>query len=234
METGLNIELRKEVLEIALNIEKMVSDLLILYLNIEKEDRKAICNKSTSLSFKNKIDLLFDLEVFSKDEYNKLLLLMEFRNQFLHNYECDTFPNAGKFLGQDKLKKLLSYDNVDFEGSSENFKYINAYRALHLSCIDDVIRKIKRKEQISKEKRELVLKLGEYTQFVIEADTKLLSEIIEVCMPNKDDSESVIGLKMQIHSIIINETTELSKSQSFNDYQKEILAVITKTIKYFK
>jgi hypothetical protein len=38
METELNIELRKEILEIALNIEEMVSDLLILYLNIEKED----------------------------------------------------------------------------------------------------------------------------------------------------------------------------------------------------
>lgn len=234
MKTELNIELRKEILEIALNIEKMVSDLLILYLNIEKEDRKAICNKSSSLSFKNKIDLLFDLEVFSKDEYGKLLLIMEFRNQFLHNYDCNSFEKAGDFLGSDKLRKLLGFDKYLDENTENDINYIDAYRGLHLSCMDDILLKIQRKEEISKEKRQLVLALSEYTQSVIDYDTDLFGKIIDASIPNDNDSKELIGFKMQIHKLIIDDTESLSTSEFLRDSQNEITDILKRTIKYFK
>lgn len=234
METEINIELRKEILEIALNIEKMVSDLLILYLNIEKEDRKAISNKSSSLSFKNKIDLLFDLEVFSKDEYSKLLLIMEFRNQFLHNYDCNSFEKAGFFLGLDKLRKLLSLDKYRDENIDNDINYIDAYRGLHLSCIDDVLLKIQRKEEISKEKRELVFALSGYTQSIIDYDTDLFEKIIDASIPNDNDSKELISFKMQIHKLIIDDTETLSNSEFLRDSQNQMSDIIKRTIKHFK
>ncbi len=59
----INLQLRSEVLEISLNLEDAVNELLLALLLIEIPRRKAISNKSGNLSFKNKIDLLFDLEV---------------------------------------------------------------------------------------------------------------------------------------------------------------------------
>lgn len=100
-------------MDIALNLENAVNELLLALLSIENPKRKAISNKSGNLSFKNKIDLLFDLDVLVSDEHQKLLLLMEFRNLFLHNIECDSFENAVKLLGVDKEKKLLKFDNED-------------------------------------------------------------------------------------------------------------------------
>ena len=84
-DTDINLQLRSEILDIALNLENAVNELILALLLIENPNRKAISNKSGNLSFKNKIDLLFDLDILSSGEHNILLLLMEFRNQFLHN-----------------------------------------------------------------------------------------------------------------------------------------------------
>ena len=102
-----NLPLRTEILDIALSLEQNVNSLLLIYLSIEIQERKAITNKSGNLSFKNKIDLLFDLEILNKDEYKYFLLLMEFRNQFLHNIECNSFTYAVDILGRDKEKSLM-------------------------------------------------------------------------------------------------------------------------------
>lgn len=64
-----NLPLRTNVLEMALNVEDSVNSILLIYLSIENNDRKAITNKSGNLSFKNKIDLLFDLDILTKEEH---------------------------------------------------------------------------------------------------------------------------------------------------------------------
>ena len=107
MENDINLQLRSEILDAALTLEDAVNKLLLALLVIDKPDKKAMSNKSGNLSFKNKIDLLFDLEILSNDEYRALLLLMELRNQFLHNIECSSFENAVKHLGKDKEKMHL-------------------------------------------------------------------------------------------------------------------------------
>ena len=85
MKTEINLELRSDILEMALTLESSINQLITVYLEIEHPTPKAIGNKNSSLSFKNKLDLLNDLEIISKDEYSKLLLMMEFRNQFLYS-----------------------------------------------------------------------------------------------------------------------------------------------------
>jgi hypothetical protein len=112
----INLQLRSEILDKALNLEKIVNSLLLFILSIENRRRKTITNKSGNISFKNKIDLLFDLDILNDDEHKKLLLFMEFRNQFLHNFECSSFENAVKLLGANKDKKLMKLPAAELRG----------------------------------------------------------------------------------------------------------------------
>ena len=122
----MNLQLRSEILDIALNLEHAVNELLLALLLIENPNRKAISNKSGNLSFKNKIDLLFDLDILISDEHHKLLLLMEFRNQFLHNIKCCSFEIAVNQLGVDKEKQLLKFDDED-KIIDKECRYQNAF-----------------------------------------------------------------------------------------------------------
>lgn len=80
---SINLTLRSEILEYSLNLEENVTLLLKTYFFVKKERLKALSQKSGNLSFKNKIDLLYDFEIFNEQEYNSLIKLMEFRNQFM-------------------------------------------------------------------------------------------------------------------------------------------------------
>ena len=56
----------------------------------EKEKTRLFSNKG-KLTFQNKIDLLFDIEVLSKVENSEFELLMNIRNKFLHDIDCSSF-----------------------------------------------------------------------------------------------------------------------------------------------
>lgn len=123
-----NLALRSRILEMALHLEEDVWFLILAFLSIrdtkvdsaEIRKPKALSNSSGSLSLKNKIDLLFDLNILDKTEYNKFLLIMEFRNQFLHNTGCNSFMQAFNYLGEDKKKNLLKYANDSDDVDSES------------------------------------------------------------------------------------------------------------------
>ena len=91
-EKQLNIELRSRILEYSLFIEKIINDLVLLNLGIydEKVKTRLFSNKG-KISFQNKIDLLYDIEVLSKEENSEFELLMIVRNKFMHDIECDSF-----------------------------------------------------------------------------------------------------------------------------------------------
>jgi predicted nucleic acid-binding Zn ribbon protein len=109
-ENNINLELRKEILERALVLESEINQLLLIFLSINKDNSKTLSNRSSSLSFKNKIDLLYDLENINKQEHETLILFMEIRNKFIHNIKCSTFTKVLKVLGNDKRNRLLKYD----------------------------------------------------------------------------------------------------------------------------
>lgn len=92
LEKQLNIEVRSEILEYSLFIENLINDLLLMNLGIygEKEKTRLFNNKG-KLTFQNKIDLLYDISVLSKDENGELELLMNIRNKFLHDIDCNSY-----------------------------------------------------------------------------------------------------------------------------------------------
>lgn len=101
----LNMEVRSWVISHVLRLEQTSSSLMRAILRMFNENSKTLGNQSSSLSFKSKIDLLYDLEEIDKTYYNDLLKLMEIRNQFAHNPSAISFeeldninPDINKYL----------------------------------------------------------------------------------------------------------------------------------------
>lgn len=161
--SDLNIKLRSEILERALVLENEVNRLLFHFLGINKEVTKTLSNKSSSLSFKNKIDLLQDLGTVDNNEYQLLMLFMEIRNQFLHNIKSVDFITVLTDLGKDRINRLLHFrDNIQTEKTE--YIYQSSYLNLFIQLLDLIRSKYsavaKTLENIAKEKiREIDAKL---------------------------------------------------------------------------
>jgi hypothetical protein len=131
----INLQLRTNVLEMALWLERSITDLIKLYFSVSKPKLKALSHKSGNLSFKNKIDLLNDFEILADEEYKALIHLMEFRNQFMHNIECNSFTKAVEILGSDRGKYLLAMLRHESKLDTEQL-YLNAYRHCYFYAVD--------------------------------------------------------------------------------------------------
>ncbi|EHQ27539.1 hypothetical protein [Mucilaginibacter paludis] len=233
MNENLNMPLRTKILEMALNIEDAMTNILLTYLQIDKEGTKTMGNKSTSLSFRNKIDLLFDLDVLTKAENEQFLLLMEFRNQFLHNIHCASFLYAAEALGIDKRNKLLKFDEADSITDPEN-TLENAFTNLFINCLDIVLLKYEIRQKFLFDKRKIVTDFAEYSKFIWEKDTELFGTIINTCMPVAGDTKEVLILKMAIHDIVETGTASLNTDETFMKLQKNLNESMNKErVKYF-
>jgi len=121
------------VLEKALILEELSSHIIKLILRLVWDETKTLSNKSTSLSFKNKIDLLFDLQDLTKDEYNYLLKIMEVRNQFAHNFNCNLWEDFKSIN-----PKSYEYIKKKFPNEDESFStsFRDLFNASHNKLID--------------------------------------------------------------------------------------------------
>lgn len=117
----LNIELRGIVLQISLRNEDVANEIMKVLLRIVKSNTKTLSNKSSSLSYKNKIDLLYDLLDLTDLQYNHLVKAMEIRNQFMHNYECASFAKLQEF-NPDLTKYLKKHFPNEINDEEESLK----------------------------------------------------------------------------------------------------------------
>lgn len=217
----INIQLRSEILDKALNLEESVNSLLLAILAVENPRRKAITNKSGNLSFKNKIDLLFDLDILNSDEHKKLLLFMEFRNQFLHNFECSSFENAVKLLGADKENKLLKFDDAD-NNQERELRFKCAFSKLYLENLKIISEKIEyRKNQINDvaESHERVI---ESQIYFIDMYFGILKEILLICENNISGIPEVIQLVNQLSKTVNDDMELVLSSEKFTQIQNKL------------
>ena len=144
----INLEKRSKVLEYALLIEEAINTLLQNHLLIL--DQKVTRNFSgkSGISFKSKVDLLFDIEVLTKEECIQIELLMNFRNKFVHDIKSNSFTHI--FVNfdpgiQNRFRKFLN-PNVVEENEHE---YEVAYRNLYYETLKILQSKFRiRKEEI--------------------------------------------------------------------------------------
>ncbi len=139
----INIKLRSEILEYSLILEKAINDLLLINLGIfDGGHSTRLFGKKASITFKNKIDFLYDTEILSKEENADLELLMIFRNKFLHDIECNSFLSAIEQLDnsiKNKFKLHLNHgQSINNEDSCKT-----ACQNLYLKNIDVIKNKVK-------------------------------------------------------------------------------------------
>lgn len=127
----LNMPLRNFVLSHAIRQEQTSSEIIKALLRILKPKTKTLSNKSSSLSFKNKIDLLYDMEELSNEEYNHILKFMEIRNQFIHNHECSSFIKLGE-SNPDLTKYLKKYFPNEIQDEEKSL--LKSYEQLFIVC----------------------------------------------------------------------------------------------------
>ena len=216
----MNLETRTFVLEKALSVEKGVNDILQLFLNVEIQKKKAFTNKSGGLSFKNKIDLLFDIEIFDEKEFSTLLLLMEFRNQFMHNYECNNFIDSLTFLGSDKKNRLLQYSkNKQNDTDEENFK--DAFNNLHYEILKILLEKIRLKKQSVTDNKEYFDKLNNKIILLYDKYFGLSDLLLELVEPNFSDSKELVDFKINLFNKIDASIQKDIADKNFKDETNE-------------
>lgn len=130
-----NLELRGKVLEDSLNLEKLASNVIKSVLRIFKDQTKTLGNKSSSLSFKNKIDLLFDIGELDKVKLDHLVKFMEIRNQFIHNHECNSFDDLVR-INQELTNYLIKNFSDGLKG--KEFDLYGGYLKLYLTCFGNL------------------------------------------------------------------------------------------------
>lgn len=216
----INLELRSEILDVALNLENNVNKLLLALLVIDNPKRKAISNKSGNLSFRNKIDLLFDLDILVSEEHQKLLLLMEFRNQFLHNIECNSFEKAVKLLGVDKEKKILKFCNED-KILDKEYQYKSSFNNLKIECLKILFAKIDDRLNQMEDRRKINVNLAESYIFILNKYFGILKKVMVICENNLSEIPDVINLIYQIEKTVSNDMESLQTSEEFARMQCE-------------
>lgn len=215
MTNEINLPLRTEILQMALELEQDVSELILNHLNIEVEKRKALSNKSGSLSFQNKIDLLHDLGILTKEENAKFGLLMVFRNQFMHNINCNSFVTAINFLGDGKKKELLKFGDKEFNRNVE-FHYRNAYGKLFINCIKVVVEKNERRLEVINENTNALKIPHEYSIIFIDKLMDTYVKICEECFPKESDNPKISEFKLKLLKTF---TIELNNLDSTDEYK---------------
>ncbi len=120
---NLGISIRKEILTLSLMIEGLTSGLLAILLGIKNiEESISFSNKSSALSFNQKISLLIDLGAIEDVNKTKLITFAEIRNQFMHNLEAISFEKCFSYLNGKEKWILKNYPQKKTETKERQLK----------------------------------------------------------------------------------------------------------------
>lgn len=217
----INIILSTDILEYSLCIEKLINELLLLNLGIydEKERTRLFSNKG-KLTFQNKIDLLYDIEVLSKDENSEFELLMNIRNKFLHDLECNSFQVLFRQLDRgivNRFKKYLDNEQlISNEGACKK-----ACNKLFKKNMGTIKQKIKAFTTIKENTHKFYKLHNEQIIFYIDAIHDLL-EKVSIATENSElenPKVAILGEKiLQILEEAVRKLNTESKKVDFEDF----------------
>jgi len=225
MSDTLNMELRTEILEISLKIEFEINRLILVFLGIEKENTNAFSNKSGSFSFKNKIDLLYDLDIIEKDEHLKLELISVFRNQFMHNLKCNSFQTAVEIMDNQYKNRLLKFYGSKPEIDHEHV-YRLSYRGLYLSCMETILSKHGKRLDSIEEKHGILESMNTLSMYYIRFFFSILEELRTNCVIEENDDQKIIQFKEKIISLIDEKSNGIFEDETYKVLTKEVSKIM--------
>ncbi len=145
-----NMEKRIQVLRYSLILEKQASlELSNLLLISDISKTKSFGNKSESLSFNQKINILVDSGVVGTDYKPKFQHFMSIRNQFMHNIDADTYEKVINQIDMLGYLKKNYQDNFDLKQNLEDSLELSV-KHLFKDCINHLIEIKGLKAKISK------------------------------------------------------------------------------------
>jgi len=216
MKKDINIDVRYDVLKYSLSIEYAINSLLLAYLGILGKSSTKLFGNKAGISFKNKIDLLYDIDVLSKDEHGDLELLMNFRNKFLHDINCNTFLYALENFDngiRNKFKKRL--DNEDQIENEEFCK--KAYTSLYVQNIKVIKKKVEERRIQIYERAGFIETLFQRNVKQIDLSFNLVDEILkelelaELENPKVAELARIISSKCVEYNSLIQHDKEMIK-----------------------
>jgi hypothetical protein len=117
-------------------VERFSSAALSLLLDIDLKNSKTLSSKSTAFSFKQKLDLLTDINAFDKKDMVKFQTFTEVRNQFAHNFNVQDFESCFSFItgAENYLKK--QYPEISEKDISHEDYLFALFRTLFTDIIN--------------------------------------------------------------------------------------------------
>ncbi len=188
----INIDFRSEILEYSLIVEGAINSLVLCYLGIiEKSNTKLFGNKA-GISFKSKIDLLYDIDVLSKEEHNDLELQMIFRNKFIHSLECNSFLVALNQL-DNGIKNRFKKHMDDSSKINNEYSCKESYGKIYITNLNIIHKKIELKIQSVDDKCDLIklhmekeIRIKDMSFYFIRS---LLESIEEIALQNSENKK---------------------------------------------
>ena len=226
MEKNVNLELRSKILFCALNIENVINNLLVKHLLIiDKTKTKNFANRP-GISFQSKIDLLFDIEVISKEELLTIELLMIFRNKFLHDIKYNSYTLVLNDLDNGIRNRFFKFLR-DEKFKSEN-EYDTAFSNLYNKIVAFINEKVEEIDKFQNTKIEFLLFQNNLLATVISKSLDLMTFLsnfnnkIENIVMKKELTNKIVEFEKKID--FKNNVNKLSEYNS-----KKIVKILMKT-----
>jgi hypothetical protein len=201
--------LRLEVLEYSLDIEQAINNLLLIYLGIiGKKSTKLFSNK-TGISLKNKVDLLLDIDVFSNEEAECVILFMNFRNIFMHDIESSSFVSALNRMSNEVKNKFKKYLNSENSLKSES-ECREAFKKIHIKNLKVISAKIKEKHKVIEEKAKIVKAFLQTDKRLIDLSFEFIHDLLALLASADLENPAVKNLSTKI----------MNKCNQFSDIYK--------------
>lgn len=232
----INLKLRGKILEYSLSVEESINDLLLLNLGIyDKGVGTRLFSSKNGLTFKNKIDLLFDLSILTKDENFDFELLMVFRNKFLHDINCNSFEKFFNLVDNNIKNKIMQYLNKDENIENED-NCLSAVNNLFLKNIKTLQIRVEEWRDELENKKEILEINQQHVLFQIDLFFDLINEIFSNLESSELDEEKVRQLVVNISRTCSKYIDKYSKDESFallNEKQKQFFTDINSLKGYF-
>ncbi|BDU26287.1 hypothetical protein [Flavobacterium sp. GSB-24] len=111
---------RANVIEKAVEFEELISHLLSMLLEVDKNESISFGHKNIALSFNAKINLLIDLKFIPKEISKDFQLFAEIRNKFAHVLYVDSFVKCFEIIERrDYFLKKASDDILKVDKNDE-------------------------------------------------------------------------------------------------------------------
>lgn len=121
---------RAKVIEKAVGFEELISQLLSLLLEVDKNESKSFGNKNIALSFNAKINLLIDLKFIPKEISKDFQLFAEMINKFAHVIYVDSFVKWFELIEKRDYFLKKATDDLSRVNKKDEVIYLTAFEIL--------------------------------------------------------------------------------------------------------